>query len=113
MTLCTYTSRKTPPENSKWKKLAGNSKKTLMEIVSRCTDQKGAKPGAKTKEEDFRIRRRRLYRLTTEEKPIFPLQHKNFYGNVMENKEVVKTLSLLSTCTQNMKQVMAYKSELL
>lgn len=62
----------------------------------------------KTKEDDFRMRRRRLYRLATEEKPKFPLQQRNFYSHVMENKEVVKTLSLLSTCTQDMKQVIVF-----
>ncbi|KAF5296158.1 hypothetical protein FQA39_LY12612 [Lamprigera yunnana] len=93
----------TPKKKSKWKKLVGHQK-TLLDIVSRCTEQRSSKQGVKTKEEDFRTRRRRLYRLTTEEKPVFPFQHRNFFNNVMENKEVVKTLSLLSTCTQNMKQ---------
>lgn len=103
--LCKYTTCKDPPKKSAWKKLTGHSN-TLLDIVSRSRmDQKGGKSQPKTKEEDFRTRRRRLYRLMTEEKPTFPLQHRNFYSHVMENKEVVKTLSLLSTCTQNMKQV--------
>jgi dynein heavy chain len=69
--------------------------------------QKPVKRGhPKTKEEDFRARRRKLYRLATEEKPMFPFQQKNFHSFVMENKEVVKTLSLLSACTQDMKQEM-------
>ncbi|KAB0801458.1 hypothetical protein PPYR_05812 [Photinus pyralis] len=93
----------TPVKKSKWKKLVGHQR-TLLEIVSRCTEQRSSKHGVKSREEDFRTRRRRLYRLTTEEKPAFPIQARNFYNNVMENKEVVKTLSLLSTCTQNMKQ---------
>ncbi|KAF5305838.1 hypothetical protein FQR65_LT07577 [Abscondita terminalis] len=93
----------TPKKKSKWKKLVGHQR-TLLDIVSRCTEQRSSKQGVKTKEEDFRTRRRRLYRLTTEEKPMFPFQQKNFFNNVMENKEVVKTLSLLSTCTQDMKQ---------
>lgn len=78
-----------------------------MDVVTRTrTDQKTAKgAGAKTREEDLKTKRRRLYRLTTDEKPAFPIQQRNFYGHVMENKEVVKTLSLLSSCTQDMKQV--------
>lgn len=77
-----------------------------MDIVYRSrNEQKASKGAVKTKEDDFKMRRRRLYRLATEEKPKFPLQHRNFYSYVMENKEVVKTLSLLSTCTQDMKQV--------
>ncbi|GJQ67798.1 hypothetical protein Trydic_g16579 [Trypoxylus dichotomus] len=60
----------------------------------------------KAKEEDFRTRRRKFYRLTTDEKPAFPFQAKNFYSQVMENKEIMKTLSLLSTCIQDMKQEM-------
>lgn len=77
-----------------------------MDIVTKSRyDQKPARGPVKTKEEDFRMRRRKLYRLMTEEKPIFPMQQKNFYNHVMENKEVVKTLSLLSTCTQEMKLV--------
>lgn len=78
-----------------------------MDIVTRTRAEQ--KPGGKTqnvaRDEDLRTRRRRLYRLATDEKPNFPIQHRNFYSHVMENKEVVKTLSLLSTCTQDMKQV--------
>jgi hypothetical protein len=101
--------RKTPvPKKSVWKKLAGPTS-NLMDIVTRSRmSQKPVKGGhPKTKEEDFRARRRKLYRLATEEKPMFPFQQKNFHSFVMENKEVVKTLSLLSACTQDMKQVTA------
>lgn len=52
-----------------------------------------------------KMRRKKHYRLESEEKPMFPLQPKNFYNHVMENKEIIKTLSLLSTCTQNVKAV--------
>lgn len=77
-----------------------------MDIVKQSRyNQKQPKGPVKTKEEDFRARRRKLYRLLTEEKPTFPMQQRNFYNYVMENKEVVKTLSLLSTCTQEMKLV--------
>jgi len=36
---------------------------------------------------------------------MFPLQQRNFYNYVMENKEVMKTLSLLTSCTQEMRDV--------
>lgn len=52
-----------------------------------------------------KIRRKKHYRLESEEKPQFPLQQKNFYSHVMENKEIIKTMSLLSSCTQNVKTV--------
>lgn len=55
--------------------------------------------------EDPKARRRRLYRLASEERPTFPTQQRNFYNHVMENKEIVKMLSLLSTCTQDVKLV--------
>lgn len=48
-----------------------------------------------------------MYRFHSEEKPAFPFQEKNFYSHVMENKEVVKTLSLLSTCIQDIKGEMS------
>lgn len=57
------------------------------------------------KTETAKERRRRLYRFQSDEKPKFPLQQRNFYNHVMENKEVVKTLSLLSTCTHEIRVV--------
>lgn len=102
-TLCTYTNRKELVQKKpSWKKLAGHSN-TLLDIVTRT--QRPGKLSAKNKEDDFKTRRRRLYRLITEEKQAFPFQQRNFFNYVMENKEVVKTLSLLSTCTLDMKQV--------
>lgn len=74
-----------------------------MDIVSNIN--KTQKGPVKTKDEDFRTRRRRFYRLTTEEKPAFPVQAKNFYNHVLENKEIIKTLSLLSVCILDMKKV--------
>nr|XP_022920640.1 dynein heavy chain 5, axonemal [Onthophagus taurus] len=94
---------KTPQKASVWKRLVGPSN-ALKDIVSRSRQNFGGINIPKMKEEDFRARRRKFYRLATEEKPSFPFQCKNFYSYVMENKEVVKTLSLLSTCTQDMKQ---------
>uniref|UniRef100_A0A8W7PQG3 Dynein, axonemal, heavy chain 5 n=1 Tax=Anopheles coluzzii TaxID=1518534 RepID=A0A8W7PQG3_ANOCL len=52
---------------------------------------------------DDRSRRRKLYRLQSEEKPKMPHMTKSFYSYVMDNKEVVKTLSLLSSCIRNIK----------
>lgn len=103
--LCTYQC-KAPSRKSGWKKLAG-PKTNILDIVTRTRAEQrpAARGAAKPREEDLKTRRRRLYRLATDEKPSFPLQYRNFYGHVMENKEVVKTLSLLSTCTQDMKQV--------
>uniref|UniRef100_A0A1B0GQ26 Dynein, axonemal, heavy chain 5 n=1 Tax=Phlebotomus papatasi TaxID=29031 RepID=A0A1B0GQ26_PHLPP len=54
--------------------------------------------------EDSKTRRRKVYRLVSEEKPQMPHMTKSFYSYIMDNKEVVKTLSLLSTCTRNVKQ---------
>ncbi|XP_066156829.1 dynein axonemal heavy chain 5 [Euwallacea fornicatus] len=94
-------------KKSVWKKIAGPSS-NLMDVVnrSRSFQQPVKKPSkislVKNNEEDFRMRRRKLYRLLTEEKPMFPLQHRNFYNHVMENKEVIKTLSLLTSCAQEM-----------
>ncbi|CAG9857423.1 unnamed protein product [Phyllotreta striolata] len=107
------------PKASGWRKLAG-PKPNLMDIVnrSRFDGRKAAKQqakqdaaagaGAKTKaEEEARAKRRRLYRLLTDERPTVPVQHRNFFGHVMENKEVAKTMSLLSTCLNDMKPEMA------
>lgn len=55
--------------------------------------------------EDPRTRRRRLYKLASEPKPKFPFQPRNFYSQVFENKEIVKTLSLLSSCSNQIKTV--------
>lgn len=91
---------------SNWRRLGGGKGKlqnqALADIVSRI-DQC---PGPPTNQaEDIRTRRRRLYRMASEKKPSFPHQHRNFYAHVMENKEIVKTLSLLSTCTHDLKPV--------
>nr|CAD7590202.1 unnamed protein product [Timema genevievae] len=80
-----------------WKKLAGRQSQALLDVVSRL--EQGAARGV----EDARARRRRLYRLASEQRPSFPTQQRNFYSFIMENKEVMKTLSLLSTCTQDIK----------
>nr|XP_034839773.1 dynein heavy chain 5, axonemal [Maniola hyperantus] len=53
--------------------------------------------------EAARHRRKKYYRLESEEKPVFPFQQKNFYNHIMENKEIIKTLTLLSMCTSHVK----------
>lgn len=55
--------------------------------------------------EDSRAKRRRLYKLISEKKPPFPVIQRNFYSHVTENKEIIKALSLLSTCVQPLKPV--------
>ena len=84
-----------------WRKLASPQTQALVDVVARL--EQGPIRGA----EDAKARRRRLYRLATEERPAFPVQQKNFYNHVMENKEIMKMLSLLSTCTQDIKLVRA------
>lgn len=77
-------------------KSGGN--KALANFVSRLDQSEPSKEDAKT-------RRRRLYRLASNTKPPFPHQGRNFHSHIMENKEVVKTLSLLSTCVHPIKVV--------
>lgn len=44
-----------------------------------------------------------MFRVQSEQRPQMPHMTKSFYSYVMDNKEVVKTLSLLATCTRNLK----------
>lgn len=44
-----------------------------------------------------------MYCLQSEERPSIPHMTKSFYTFIMDNKEVVKMLNLLSTCTKNVK----------
>ncbi|KAL9890241.1 LOW QUALITY PROTEIN: dynein axonemal heavy chain 1 [Glossina fuscipes fuscipes] len=48
-------------------------------------------------------KRRKLYTLTSEERPQMPYMLKSFYSAIMDNKEVAKALNLLSNCTKNIK----------
>jgi len=82
-----------------WSKLAGPQTQAIVDMLTRL--EQGPLHG----NEDPKTRRRHLYRLASEERPAFPVQQKNFHSHVMENKEVVKMLSLLSTCTQYVKLV--------
>lgn len=60
---------------------------------------------AKQEPEDSKTRRRRLYKILSEERPMFPVQETNFYAMVMDNKEIIKLLGMLSTCTMELRQV--------
>jgi dynein heavy chain len=82
-----------------WHKLASPQTRALVDVLARLEQ------GPVHDKEDPKTRRRRLYRLASEERPTFPSQQRNFYNHVMENKEIVKMLSLLSTCTQDVKLV--------
>lgn len=55
--------------------------------------------------EDPKTRRRRLYKIVSEEKPTFPVQKRNFHSMIMENKEIIKMFSIMSACTQELRQV--------
>lgn len=55
--------------------------------------------------EDSKMRRRRLYKILSEDRPVFPVQERNFYTMIMDNKEIVKLLGMLSTCTVELRQV--------
>ncbi|XP_050432698.1 dynein axonemal heavy chain 5 [Adelges cooleyi] len=56
--------------------------------------------------EDGRAKRRRLYKLASEKRLTVPVLHRNFYFHVTENKEIVKALSMLSTCVHPLKSVL-------
>ncbi|KAG5316099.1 DYH5 protein, partial [Acromyrmex insinuator] len=86
---------------SMWKNLPYPSKRNLANVVLRAHSN-----AAKQKEEpeDMKTRRRRLYKILSEERPVFPVQERNFYTMVMDNKEIIKLLGMLSTCTMELRQ---------
>nr|XP_013189103.1 unnamed protein product [Amyelois transitella] len=90
-----------------WKQLAGPQSTQLLEVVTKLDEQVASvvpmSQKAMKAPDPAKMKRKKHYRLESEEKPSFPFQQKNFYNYVMENKEIVKTLSLLSTCCQNVK----------
>lgn len=67
-----------------------------------CTTQINPK-GPRQNVLNERANRRKVYRVMSEQRPQMPHMTKSFYTYVMDNKEVVKTLSLISTCTKNLK----------
>ncbi|XP_055377517.1 dynein axonemal heavy chain 5 [Condylostylus longicornis] len=87
------------------KNVTGIAKGVAQWTISRENQPTEAanKRDKRDKQDDKRMKRRKLYGLLSEDKPTIPHMSKNFYSAIMENKEVVKTLSLLSTCTRNIK----------
>lgn len=90
-----------------WKQLKKDCNERREHILSKIiiSDMGQSAPAVESPVEDARAKRRRLYRLASEKKPPFPVIHKNFYSHVAENKEIIKALSLLSTCVQPLKPV--------
>ncbi|XP_046389607.1 dynein axonemal heavy chain 5 [Ischnura elegans] len=92
-----------------WKRLAlGRQAIKMADLVVSKLDTQGGMGqsgslGGRTTDDSKKRRRRRLYRVASEERPVFPVQQRNFHAHVMENKEVLKTLSLLSTCTNELR----------
>lgn len=85
-----------------WKNLPYTSKRNLANVVLRAHSNATKQ---KEEEEDLKTRRRRLYKILSEERPVFPVQERNFYTMVMDNKEIIKLLGMLSTCTMELRQV--------
>lgn len=61
------------------------------------------RPGRRHDANDKKTRRRKLYCLQSEERPQIPHMTRSFYSFIMDNKEIVKMLNLLSTCTRSIK----------
>jgi len=85
-----------------WKTLSFPSKRNLTEVLLRAQNNTKQK---QEEQEDLKTRRRRLYKILSEERPVFPVQEKNFHTMVMDNKEIIKLLGMLSTCTIELRQV--------
>ncbi|XP_033231151.1 dynein heavy chain 5, axonemal [Belonocnema kinseyi] len=92
-------------EKHYWRSLPWAPKKNLVDIVTKA--QVDAEKRIQENPEDPKARRKRLYKISSEEKPAFPVQQINFHGLVMENKEIVKMLGLLSSCTLELRQDLA------
>lgn len=86
-----------------WKNLPYSSKRNLADVVLRA--QSNAAKQKQEEPEDSKTRRRRLYKILSEERPVFPVQERNFYSMVMDNKEIIKLLGMLSTCILELRQV--------
>ncbi|XP_047354238.1 dynein axonemal heavy chain 5 isoform X2 [Vespa velutina] len=85
-----------------WKDLQWGIKKNITDVIMRVQDDVMKKKEEQS--EDLKTRRRRLYKIISEEKPLFMIQKRNFYSMVIENKDIVKILSMLNNCTQELKQ---------
>lgn len=90
-----------------WKQLKKDCSERREKFFSKVviSDMEQSVPATVPTIDDARAKRRRLYKLASEKKPPFPVMHRNFYSHVTENKEIVKALSLLSTCVQPLKPV--------
>lgn len=93
-----------------WKQLKKDCSERREKFFSKVviSDMEQSVPVAIPTIEDGRAKRRRLYKLASERKPPFPVIHKNFYSHVADNKEIIKALSLLSTCVQPLKPVINF-----
>ncbi|XP_018911445.2 dynein axonemal heavy chain 5 [Bemisia tabaci] len=102
-----WTAGKARQPPSKWTrigKVEPISNTALTSVVSNLDQETGGKAWPNVSG-DAKARRRKMYRLISEDKPSFPLQSRNFFNHVMENKEVMKALSLLSISSQKIKPV--------
>lgn len=90
-----------------WKQLKKDCSERREKFFSKVviSDMEQSVPVSMPTIEDARAKRRRLYKLASERKSPFPVIHRNFYSHVIENKEITKALSLLSTCVQPLKPV--------
>lgn len=91
----------------RWKHLKKDCNERRENILSKLiiSDMEQSVPVTEIPADDAKAKRRRLYKLASEKKPPFPVIHRNFYSHVTENKEIIKALSLLSTCVQPLKPV--------
>lgn len=78
-------------------------KRNLLDVVSKLQTETDKR--AKDEKEDPKLRRKRLYKILSEDKPTFPIQKRNFHSTVTENKEIAKIFGMLSVCIQELRQV--------
>lgn len=75
-----------------------------MSRLEQANDSIGG-PDGNAAREGLRNFRRRFYRIAADKQPDFPFQQRNFFSHIMENKEILKSITLLSTATDNIKAV--------
>ncbi|KAL7304210.1 hypothetical protein TKK_0003404 [Trichogramma kaykai] len=85
-----------------WRSTPWAPKRNLLDVVTRA--QMEAQRRNQDANEDPKSRRRRLYKIVSEEKPTFPVQKRNFHAMIMDNKEIIKMFSILGTCVQEFRQ---------
>lgn len=98
-----------PSSKSPWRKFTGKNV-DMANIVHRSQtvhlrQASCSKKYPKTKDDELRARRRRLYRLYTTNKDLFPIQQKNVFERVVVSKDIVKMWTVLTMCTVDMKEV--------